>query len=176
MNEVFSNGCSCNGNCCSAEKEKKDIVIDFLYLDLSVCERCRGTEKNLEDAVGEVSLLLKSAGYNVVLNKINITSKELAVKYEFESSPTIRINGKDIDMDIKENCCDDCGDLCGDNVDCRIWTYEGVQYNVPPKPLIINGILKEVYSGNNGKKASREYKIPKNLETFFDGFEKKKEG
>jgi len=71
-------------------------VIDFLYLDLSVCTRCQGTDQSLEDALAEVSGLLGAAGAEVIVNKINVTSEELAIQHRFVSSPTIRVNGRDI--------------------------------------------------------------------------------
>jgi len=56
-----SSCCSGTGNCCDSKSKKKQLLIDFLYLDLSVCERCQGTDKNLEDAIQDVSCVLKSA-------------------------------------------------------------------------------------------------------------------
>ena len=114
--------------------------------------------------------MLKSAGYEIEVNKINITSEELAVKYRFVSSPTIRVNGRDIAMELKESCCEECGDLCGDNVECRVWIYEGEEYNEPPKAMIVNAILKEVYGGGSSAvEAEGEYVLPDNLKTFFGG-------
>jgi hypothetical protein len=162
--------CCCSGsNCCSPKLERRQLVIDFLYLDLSVCSRCQGTGESLEEAIKEVAAVLKAAGYNLIVNKINITSKELALKYHFISSPTIRINGQDIAMEIKETVCEDCGDLCGDDsVDCRVWTYEGTDYNVPPKAFIINAILKAVYSEPTESDENTEYVLPENLKKFFE--------
>lgn len=164
-------GCSCgSANCCPPKTDRKQLVIDFLYLDLNVCERCQGADKNLEEAVSEVSPVLKAAGYEVTVNKVNITSKELAEKHLFVSSPTLRMNGKDITIDVKESNCKDCGDLCGDSVDCRVFTYEGVDYDEPPKELIVNAILKEVY-GTPAESIGKtdEYVLPENLRLFFEG-------
>ncbi len=162
--------CSCGNGCCGKEDVKKQLLIDFLYLDLSVCERCQGTDNNLDEAINEVSGVLKSAGFEIVVNKVNITTKELAIKYKFLSSPTIRINGDDIELEIKESACKECGDLCGDNVDCRVWVYEGIEYNEPPKAMIVNAILKEVYGGNKVNIDKTEnYVLPNNLKIFFDG-------
>lgn len=167
-------GCSCSSGCCTPEPNK-DLVIDFLYLDLNVCERCQGTEKNLDQAIQEVSSVLKSAGYNVVVNKINIASEEMAVKYEFLSSPTIRINGMDIELEVKETLCENCGDLCGDTVDCRSWVYEGTEHDEPPKEMIVNAIMKEVYGGpSKAGYIKKEYVLPQNLKVFFDGIKAKK--
>lgn len=174
MKNGFNGCCACSGGCCCGEQEKKQLVIDFLYLDLSVCSRCQGAEKNLEEALAEVSGVLEAAGFAVVVNKIRITSPELAEKYRFVSSPTIRINGVDLDLEAKETSCRECGELCGDDVDCRVWIYEGIEYTAPPKVLIINAILKAVYGGQPQDPApQQEYKLPENLRRFFAGLEKK---
>lgn len=168
--------CSCGSGCCGSEQEKKQILIDFLYLDLSVCERCQGTENNLDEAIREVAGVLKAAGFEIVVNKVNITSKELAIKYQFLSSPTIRINGNDIELEVKESSCQECGDLCGDDVDCRVWVHEGIEYNEPPKSMIVNAILKEVYGDNRIDAVKmEEYVLPDNLKIFFDGLHTKKD-
>lgn len=173
MNNNTNGCCSNSGGCCGTEQEKRKLLIDFLYLDLSVCERCLGTESNLDKAVNEVSVVLKAAGFDVVVNKVNINSKELAIEYKFISSPTIRINGYDIISEVKESSCKECGDLCGDDVECRVWEYDGIEYNEPPKEMIVNSILKEVYGQKSLVKTSdEEYVLPKNLEVFFDGIKR----
>lgn len=171
--------CSCNQGCCESTQEniidKKHIVIDFLYLDLSVCTRCQGTDTSLDEAISEVSRILEMTGIEVVLNKINVTTQELAIANKFISSPTIRVNGHDIQMDVKESLCESCGDLCGDEVDCRVWVYQGEEYSVPPKAMIIEAILKEVYGKNDGESTvEKEYVIPENLKHFYSIMESKK--
>lgn len=181
--------CKTNGNttCCSGNygfenkinsTEKKRIVIDFMYLDLSVCDRCQGTEGSLEEAISDVAKVLELTGVEVVVNKIHIDSEEKAIQYRFKSSPTIRINGKDIQLEMKESLCESCGDLCGDEVDCRVWIYNGREYSVPPKAMIINAILREIYSSNelldsHENIKEQEYKLPKNLKKFFESMRQK---
>lgn len=104
----------------------------------------------------------------MVVNKINVNTAELAQKYEFFSSPTIRINGQDIQLEVKESLCESCGDLCGDQVDCRVWVYQGREYNVPPKGMIIEAILKAVYGGQPpAETSSVPYVMPDNLKNFY---------
>jgi hypothetical protein len=122
-----------------------------MYLDLSICTRCQGTEDSLEEAIEDVAKVLELAGAEVVVNKVHIDSKEKAIQYRFESSPTIRINGKDMQLEMRESLCESCGDLCGDEVDCRVWVYKGKEYKVPPKAMIIDSILREVYSDKNAR-------------------------
>ena len=177
MNGNNPGGCSCVPGCCGRIPDKtvnkRQITIDFLYLDLSVCTRCQGTDTVLDEALAEVSKVLRATGAEVILNKINVNSEELAVAYKFISSPTIRVNGHDIQMEVKESLCESCGDLCGDEVDCRIWVYHGKEYTVPPKGMIIEAILKEVYGGNQGKNViEQEYVIPENLKRFYSALER----
>lgn len=163
--------CSCGSSCCEPEQKKKQMVIDFLYLDLSVCGRCQGAESNLDQAVEDAAKVLEAAGYEIMVNKVNITSEELAVKHKFLSSPTIRIDGSDIDLEVKESSCQECGDLCGDDVNCRVWTYEGVEYTEPPKAIIMNAILQAVYGSKKTEAAGQRdaYEMPENLKKFFSG-------
>ena len=163
--------CSCS-SCCSTpgsnDFNKKKIIIDFLYLDVTICDRCQGTDNSLDEAVSEVSKVLEATGVEVAVNKINVINEELARKYKFISSPTIRINGNDIQMDFKESLCESCGDLCGDDVECRVWVHEGKEYTQPPKAMIIEAILKAVYSGSSENQEEYNYIIPKNLMKFYN--------
>jgi hypothetical protein len=104
----------------------------------------------------------------VVVNKINVINEELALLHKFISSPTIRVNGKDIQMTFKESLCESCGDLCGDEVDCRVWIYEGREYNSPPKSMIIEALLKEIYGGRTiDTSENSDYVMPENLKHFY---------
>lgn len=175
--------CSGTSGCCGVisnnigkeiKMNDKKITIDFLYLDLSVCTRCQGTDNSLDEALSEIAKVLEATGYEVIVNKVEINSEELAIAYKFVSSPTIRVNGYDIQMDVKESLCESCGDLCGDEVDCRVWVYDGNEYNVPPKAMIVEAILKAVYGGYKGVPVlEQEYTVPENLRRFYVAMEKK---
>ncbi|MDW7672202.1 MAG: DUF2703 domain-containing protein [Bacillota bacterium] len=156
--------------------DKKRIAIDLLYLDLSVCTRCQGADTSLDDALADVSRVLEATGVDVVVNKVHVLTEELAKKYEFVSSPTIRVNGRDIQLEVKESLCESCGDLCGDEVDCRVWVYQGREYTVPPKAMITEAILKEVYGNNEREKEEQEYHMPENLKRFYETMKKKNGG
>lgn len=171
--------CTCDSGCCDATKDnefkKRSIIIDFLFLDLSVCTRCQGADTTLDEALVEVSKVLKSTGLEVIVNKINVTTEELAIQHRFVSSPTIRVNGIDIQMEVKESLCESCGDLCGDEVDCRVWVYQGKDYTVPPKAMIIEAILKEIYGDSErNNNLTEEYTIPENLKHFYSTMKKEK--
>jgi len=160
--------CCCSAeNCCGQTQLKKPIFIDFLYLDTTVCGRCQDTEAALDEAVFGVAGVLNAAGYEVKVNKVNITTRELAARYRFVSSPTIRVNGNDIAVELRESVCEDCGTLCGDTMDCRVWEYNGAEYTAPPKELIVNAILREVYGPERSAPEREPYHLPENLVMYF---------
>ncbi|WP_313884891.1 DUF2703 domain-containing protein [Desulfofundulus sp. TPOSR] len=70
---------------------------------------------------------------------------------------------------MKESLCESCGDLCGEDVNCRVWVYQGKEYTTPPKGMIIDAILREVYGGPAGAVhgPSKMETLPDNLKRFF---------
>src|SRR3990172_5231216 len=93
--------------------DTKTLKLEYLYLDNQTCNRCRETEKQLDATLDDLGLLLKTAGFNVSLEKVKMDSKQKAHEYRFTKSPTIRVNNTDIGFEQTENNCSDCGDLCG---------------------------------------------------------------
>lgn len=153
-------------------EEKRRLNIDFLYLDLSVCERCRNTESTLDEAIEGLARVLETTGVEIALNKIHVTTEEQAVALGFLVSPTIRVNRRDIQMNFRESLCESCGTLCGceGGVSCREWEYQGRWHTAPPKGLVIEAILKEMYGGEEEREQFQKgKKAPDNLKRFFSG-------
>ena len=168
-------GCGCSStveqNQAGAQIEKKRrIEIDFLYLDLEVCSPCRSTESNIEEALNEVAGILKATGVEVALNKTHVQSVEQAIELGFLTSPTLRINGHDLQLDFKENYCATCSQVSGTQTDCRVWLYQGQEYSAPPKAMIVEAVLREMYGGHRaeGAKIVRPENALENLRRFFE--------
>ena len=123
------------------------LTIDFLYLDLSTCTRCRGTDRSLEAALAAAGDVLTAAGVEVEVRKVHIRSEAEARSWRFVSSPTVRINGVDIAFELRESSCgsEACVDGCGDQIACRVWVFGGREYTEPPVELIVDAILRRVY-------------------------------
>ncbi len=170
--------CGCNENPIDETRQSENtppdlrvVNIDFLFLDLSVCTRCQGTEGSIEDSLNQVSGFLKEIGYEVKVNKAHIETEDQAVEHRFVSSPTIRVNGRDIQMEIRESHCSSCSSLTdGASVDCRLWYYKGKEYSVPPREMIINAVMNEIYNRREpGDIAGEEkhFALPDNLHEYF---------
>jgi hypothetical protein len=161
----------------STSREQR-IEIEFLYLDLDVCTRCKGTDANLEMALRTIQEILQTSGTDVSTRKVLVDSEETARKLKFLSSPTIRINGRDIALDLRETPCDSCAEscACGRDVDCRVWFYEDKEYTEAPVPLIVDAILSAIYDSRSvGRSASAGFfELPENLRHFFEAKAAKK--
>lgn len=157
----------------SAREATDPITIDFLFLDLTTCTRCVGTDRNLESALGIVRAVLAATGATVEVRKTLVETAEQARELRFMTSPTVRINGRDIALELKESPCGSeacsCGD--GEQIACRVWTYRGREYLQAPVGLIVDALLGELYGGvtRRGLDAPERYELPDNLESFFAG-------
>ncbi|HZJ77797.1 MAG TPA: DUF2703 domain-containing protein [Clostridia bacterium] len=148
---------------------EKKIVIEYLYLDLQICERCIGTDNVLDEVMATLTPALNLAGFDVNYNKIEIETAELSKRYRFLSSPTIRVNGKDICLSVAENSCGCCSDISGTDVNCRVFEYKGDFYEVPPKEMLAEAILNAVFGKAETDYFCKEYELPENLQEFFSG-------
>ena len=166
MTDEVSFGCTCCGE--TTDASVKNIVVDFLYLDLDTCGRCMGADAVLDAATDDLKDILRQLGYTLTVNKVNIQTADMAEQYRFVSSPTIRVNGADICADVTENACQDCGDICGCDTTCRVFTYAGKPYDSPPKAMIMDGIMRAVYA-SAAVKDQTLYVLPENLKNFFAG-------
>lgn len=149
------------------------VDVDFLFLDLNTCTRCVGTNQNLEIAIDSLKQVLMLTGARLNVNKILIDSEDKARAHRFITSPTIRVNGRDIALETKESRCDSCTDLCGceEGTDCRIWVYQGQEYTEAPVAMIVEALLQEVYgTPRKATPTSPNYdEVPENLQNFFVG-------
>lgn len=146
------------------------VVIEFLYLDLSRCTRCRDTDRNLEAALADAARILRANGVDVEVRKIHVQSEEQARELTFVISPTIRVNGRDIAFELKESRCEGCSCGCEeDGVTCRVWTYRGRDYDAAPKELIVDAVLRAApdSSSEPTHTVNRMADVPDNLKRFF---------
>ena len=149
----------------------RQITIDFLYLDLDVCTRCKDTDANLEAILAETAAFLQGAGIGVDLRKTLVASEDHARALGFVSSPTIRVNGRDIAREVRESECDSCGEVAGlPSMACRTWLLGGRERDDAPPAMILDAILRAVYEGSPVVAESAPLaELPDNLRRFFAG-------
>lgn len=119
------------------------MKIELLYiLD---CPWCLKTKKLIKEALVEL-------GMKAQVKEILINNEKKAKQYQFLGSPTVRINGKDIQEKVGKGQCLPCEELselrkdttafvkkeckCG----CRKYFYKGKQYPYSPKEMIKEAI------------------------------------
>lgn len=146
------------------------LDIELLFLDVTTCGRCKGTDDNLAGALADVAALLEEAGVEVSLSKHHVDTAALAVQHRFVSSPTIRINGQDVALELRESDCQDCGEIagCGGGVDCRVWVWQGREHTEAPRGLIIDAVLRAAYGPERGAEPPAAYELPENLRRFYE--------
>jgi hypothetical protein len=151
----------------------REVDIELLALDLSSCTRCRGTLANIEAAIDTLRPVLEATGTTVRLQKTLIESEEQARRHRFETSPTIRINGRDIAFETRESRCDSCTDLCGcaEGTDCRVWLYHGQEHTEAPVGLVVEAVLHGIVDDTSPSAPApvASESVPENLRRFFAG-------
>jgi hypothetical protein len=154
-----------------AAPTSRRLRIDFLFLDLETCTRCRGTGSSLAAALAEVAAVLRAADVQVAINKVHVTSADQARELRFVSSPTLRVDGSDIALELRESPCgsEACTDGCGEHIACRVWVHRGQQYTEPPSAMIVDAILRSVYGAAPPPRPAQPYTLPENLRRFFAG-------
>jgi hypothetical protein len=153
-----------------AAPARQKIEVDFLYLDLTTCSRCRGSDASLRAAIEIVRPVLDSVGTSIEVRKTLVETEERARALRFVSSPTIRVNGRDIAGEVLESSCSECGELCGcdGGVDCRVWDYHGEQHTEAPTALVVEAILAELGRADDMRTARPPLDdVPENLKHFF---------
>ncbi len=162
------------------------ITVGFLFLDQDTCAPCGGTAQTLAQAVKILHPLLKALSIKIVVNHIHISSKEIAITQQLVSSPTIRINGVDLDPSLSEANCETCGTIAGNDtkVNCRIWEWHDKTYTALPLDMILIALMNAALHIKQppipsdtsgcciGPVGTVPYRLPENIEGFFKARDK----
>jgi hypothetical protein len=160
-------------------KPARRIKLEFLYLDLTSCGRCQGTEQTLDEALRAAQDALDALNVTVDLRKLHVANSDVARDVGLVASPTIRIDGRDIQPEVLQSPCTDCGALCGCDggcVSCRKWRWRGAEYAAAPAGLIVEALMAAAIASaptavpTDGRAGG----LPENIERFFTGREAQK--
>lgn len=150
---------------------KKVLNVDLLVIDLNVCQRCVPTGDQLKIAVSLLTPVADALGIELRHREVVVQTPEQAKENALLSSPTIRLNGRDVAQDIRESKCESCGDLTNNNttVDCREWHYRGKVYSAAPLPFLIESIMDAMLNMDTPPFVpSPLEELPENLQRYFD--------
>jgi hypothetical protein len=117
----------------------RDVTVEFLYLDREACERCRKTEAAVEATLSAVRPALALTGARVVLDRRHVDSAATARAVELAVSPTVRVDGRDVQPEFETA---DCGCGGATTIPCRVWRYRGRTHDAAPPGLLADAILR----------------------------------
>jgi hypothetical protein len=84
---------------------------------------------NVDSAVDRARAAIEAAGVAATVVLVRVGSEEEARRLRFVGSPTVRVDGNDVDPTAA--VCDDCG------VQCRLYRVEGRFEGAPPAEWIL---------------------------------------
>jgi hypothetical protein len=90
------------------------------------CPFWKEVVKTIENILGELKI-------EASVERVKVSSENEAKRLKFSGSPTVRINGVDIDPMFKGT---------EGAIGCRVYTYQGKIYEYPPKDMIAEAIKK----------------------------------
>jgi hypothetical protein len=155
-----------------AQTLRKVLHVDLLVIDLNVCKRCVPTGDQLRSAVNLLAPVAEALEIDLRYREIVVQTPAQAKEYALLTSPTIRLNGRDIAHDIRESECESCGDLTENNtsVDCREWHYRGRVYFAAPIPMLIEAIMGAMLNIDELPPVAPTPlgELPENLQRYFD--------
>ncbi|XKE46597.1 DUF2703 domain-containing protein [Halomonas organivorans] len=147
------------------------IELEYLYIDNQTCARCQSSEKSFDEAISIIRPVLEATGRRLSIRRQHVDSLELSESVNLQSSPSIHINGRDIQPELAESHCTECSNLAsGADIDCRVWKYQGKKSTTVPVGLIIEEVLKTIYSGEMPESHSANSSVPSNIRRFFEGY------
>lgn len=188
---ALETGCGCSpSSCCGAPPDaisaidhgdhrnetgevlvRKVLNVELLVIDLETCQRCVPTGDQLRTAVNLLAPVAEELGIELRHREVIVQTSEQAKQNALLSSPTIRLNGRDVAQDVRESKCESCGDLTNNNtsVDCREWHYRGQVYHAAPLPLLIEAIMEAMLNIDTPPSIPAPLEeLPENLRRYFN--------
>ncbi len=155
----------------AVQTEKKILNAELLVIDLTSCARCVPTGNELKRSISLLAPVADALGIELKYREIVIQTAQEAKALGLLSSPTIRLNGRDIVPAIHESLCESCVDLTEDGtlVNCRVWHYRGKVYNAAPLPLLIEAIMRAMLDIDTPPVVPEPIAVlPENIQRYFD--------
>lgn len=121
-----------------------EVVLEVLYLDAQTCDPCRATTDAVDVAATALTEHLRGEGRTLIVRKVHVTDPGQAHALGFVSSPTVRVDGVDIELDVQEASCATCSSLAARPVNCRTFEWQGMRHPAPPAEMIVHRVLEHL--------------------------------
>lgn len=126
------------------EPHTTEVVLEVLYLDAQTCDPCRSTNDAVDVAAAQLAERLRALGRTLTVRKVHVTDPAEAAEHGFVSSPTVRVDGWDIELDVHEQLCGTCSALAGERIDCRTFEWAGARHPSPPAEMITTRVMQHL--------------------------------
>ena len=100
------------------------MKIELLYFD-----GCPGWK----EAMAQLEEVLQEQGIQATVEPIDVTDNEEAQRLRFPGSPTVRVDGNDVEPGAPES---------GFNMECRLYWVDGKPTGAPPRELLSRAIAE----------------------------------
>jgi len=104
--------------------------MEIRVLTFAGCPNCDQTIRLVQEVAGEL-------GLGTAVRHLQVRNESEAVENHFHGSPSVQIDGKDIEPDRR-------GDA--PSFSCRLYMHEGRRSGVPPKEMIVEAIQEAQHS------------------------------
>ena len=148
------------------------VRIELLYLDAETCDPCRATVASAERAAEELREGLAERGIAVELELIHVTDTEQARALGFVSSPTVRVDGREIALEVEEAHCGTCSATAGEPVACRTVRHEGKRHDHAPAAMIVEAVLAHLRGEELPPPAAMDPDGPSSVERYLRAIER----
>ncbi len=123
------------------------LVLELYALDTTSCGPCVSALGSMHAAAAVLSRELTGRGYVVATRVVRLEDADHARALGVLSSPTVRVNGVDIALDVDESVCPSCTALASAAVECRTYRWAGRSYDHPPAALIAAAVRAHIATG-----------------------------
>lgn len=159
----------------AGQRERRILRVELLAVDLQTCARCVPTGRRLEEALRILEPVAGALRIELEYSAKVVISREEALMRALRASPTIRLNGRDIDPEVAESACESCGKIAGGkiaggaSINCREWRYRGEVYSAAPLPLLLEALMRAMLNLDALPLVQPEplAVLSESLETFF---------
>lgn len=130
-----------------AAQNRVPLHLQLFALDTTSCAPCASAVASLHAAAVLLNRELGKEGYLVATRVVRLKDADHARALGVLSSPTVRVDGVDVALELDESPCPSCSDLAGAPVACRTYEWDGRFFDHPPAALIAAAVRRHIAAG-----------------------------